>query len=160
MSQPYLKACTDDLLEAAAWLTDSDRFAVIGPPGSGTGVEALLVPVTARLRPVVGGSLHALYTRAAAYLLSSRAGAPVSRKVLQEAARRVIASTPVDASRRAPGVRLSDAAVRAFIRRQVERGGWPSATALLRRLRDQGMSCEQSRFRRLYDDTVDKGVVV
>jgi len=160
MSQPYLRACTDDLLEAAARLTDPDRFAVIGPSESGTDVEALLVPVTARLRPVVGGSLHALHTRAAAYLLSNRAGAPVSREVLQEAARRVIASAPVDASRRAPGVRLSDAAVRAFIRRQVERGGLPSATVLLRRLRDQGMSCEQSRFKRLYDDTVGKGVVV
>jgi hypothetical protein len=152
MSHAYFEACTDDLREAATHLTDPDRFAVIGPPRPGTPHEDLLVPVTAKLRPVVGGSLHALHARAAAYLLASLAGAPVSRMQLQEAARLAIASAPADTSRRTPGVRLSDTAVRAYIGRHTQQGGLSSATVLLRQLREQGMSCEQSRFKRLYDD--------
>lgn len=153
MSEAYLRACAQDLLQAAAHLADPDGFAVIGPPRPGTALEELLVPVTARLRPVVGGSLHALHVRAASYLLSGIERGAVSRKRLLETARRATEAAPVDTSRRAPGARLSDEEVREFIRQRVS-AGRPSATVLLRVLRQAGMSCEQSRFKRLYQETV------
>lgn len=153
MSEAYLRACAQDLVQAAAHLSDPDGFAVIGPPRPGTALEELLVPVTARLRPVVGGSLHALHARAASYLLSEVEQGVVSRKRLRETARSATEAAPVDASRRSPGARLSDEEVREFIRQRVA-AGQPSATVLLRGLRQAGMSCEQSRFKRLYEETV------
>jgi hypothetical protein len=160
MSEPYLRACAADLREAATCMSDVDRLAVIGPSRPGADVEDLLVPITARLRPVVGGSLHALYARAAAHLLSAAAGRGcVSRRALREKAQRAIDSAPADSSRRAPGVRLSDNAVQEFIRHGLD-DGQPSATVLLRQLRDAGLSCEQSRFKRLYQHIIGQGVLV
>jgi hypothetical protein len=153
MSEAYLRACAEDLHQAAAHLSDLDRLAVIGPPRPGTALEEFLVPITARLRPVVGGSLHALHARAASYLLPQVEGGVVSRNFLREVARSATEAAPVDASRRPPGARLTDEQVRDFIRRHVGAGP-TSATVLLRKLREAGMSCEQSRFKRLYEETV------
>ncbi|WP_197022453.1 hypothetical protein [Saccharomonospora piscinae] len=154
MSDTYLRACADDLHAAAESLADPHRMAVIGPPRPGTVLDELIVPVMARLRPVVGGSLHALYVRAGAYLLTKAGTTSVTRTWLREAAREATDAAPDDPGRRAPGERMSDEAVREFIRHALaaERS---SATTLLRRLRDMGRSCEQSRFKRLYDETME-----
>lgn len=159
LSGAYLRACAEDLREAAVHLSDPDRLAVIGPPLPHSDLEDLLVPVTARLRPTVGGSLHALHAKAAAYLLTRAGGEVPSRKVLQEVAQHAAESAPVDASRRIPGVRLSDEEVHDYILRRIS-SGRPSATVLLRSLRDDGMSCEQSRFKRLYEDAFSRAVLV
>lgn len=103
--------------------------------------------------------MHALHAKAAAHLLARAGGDVASRKRLREIVREAADDAPVDESRRTPGVRLSDEQVRDYIRQRFS-GGRPSATALLRRLRDDGMSCEQSRFKRLYEDTFSRGVLV
>lgn len=159
LSEAYIRACTDDLLNAVDQLRDRDRFAVIGPAKRGTAIDDLLVPVTARLRSVVGGSLQALHARVAAHLFvaTSAHDTTLSRARLQDAAQHAAVTAPPDPSRRAAGIRLSDEDVRRFIRRAVTTGP-TTATALLRLLRDSGKSCEQSRFKRLFADTVAKGV--
>ncbi|SFB52886.1 hypothetical protein SAMN05216266_116103 [Amycolatopsis marina] len=157
MSEAYLRACAEDLRAAAAKLSDPDRFAVIGPPRLRSDLEDLLVPVTARLRPMVGGSLHALHAKAATYLMARAGGDVTSRKRLREIAQQAAEAAPADGSRK-PGVRLSDEEVREYIRRRASHGR-PSATVLLRSLRDDGMSCEQSRFKRLYENAVSRAVL-
>lgn len=158
LSEAYIRACTDDLLNATDQLRDRDRFAVIGPAKRGTAIDEFVVPVTARLRSVVGGSLQALHARVAAHLFvaTSAHNAALSRARLQRAARQATVTAPPDPSRRVAGIRLSDEDVRSFIRLALTSGP-TTATALLRCLRDSGQSCEQSRFKRLFADTVAEG---
>jgi hypothetical protein len=49
---------------------------------------------------------------------------------------------------------MSDASVRAFIRRQVTVNKETSVSGLLRLLRTRGSACEQSRFRLLYQEAL------
>lgn len=150
LSDAYLRACAEDLVEAAGRLSDSDRFVVVGPPGRCAEVEDLLVPITARLRSVIGGSLQALHVRAAAHLLGSASDdlQPVTRSRLRQFAERVSDAAPANPSP-APGVRLTDDQVRDYVRASLATGP-ASATHLLRQLRQSGQSCEQSRFRGLF----------
>lgn len=155
LSEAYVRACSDDLREAADSIGDRDRFAVIGPAKSGDAIDHMLVPVTARLRTVVGGSLQALHARVATHLLTTTQAhrGTISRARLCEAAQQAEADAPPDSSRRVGGIRLSDEAVRAFIR--LELAAAPAtATVLLRRLRQSGRSCEQARFKHLFADTI------
>lgn len=153
LSDAYLRACADDLRVAADLIADRDQFAVIGPPAPGTDVDELVVPVTARLRPVVGGSLQALHVRAARYLLAAAVAGrhPASRPQLRQLVQQAADAAPPDLSRRPAGQRLTDDAVRAYIRATLATGP-ATATALLRLLRVSGQSCEQSRFKQLFAD--------
>jgi hypothetical protein len=151
LSDSYLRACAEDLGEAADELRDGDRLSVIGPPGRYANIDDLVVPVTASLRPVVGGSLQSLNVRTAAHLLeaSSASGRGLHRSHLRDLVRAATRDAPPDPSRRLHGQRLTDAEVRAYIRSQ--RGSGPgTATGLLRLLRESGRSCEQSRFKHLF----------
>jgi hypothetical protein len=161
LSDAYIRACSDDLRDAADQLDDRDRFAVIGPATRSDHVDDLLVPVYGRLRPLVGGSLQALHARVTAYLLGSAMAqqAIISRSSLRDAAQLAADIAPVDSSRRSGGTRLSDQEVRTFIRAELAAAA-ASATVLLRRLRESGRSCEQSRFKHLFAEILASGVEI
>lgn len=160
LSEAYVRACSDDLRVATRHLDDPDRFVVIGPATGDEDIDDLLVPVTARLRTLVGGSLQALHARVATHLLTTTEAhhKTISRVRLRHAARQANAAAPPDPSRRAAGIRLCDEEVRDFIRVELTTGP-ASATGLLRRLRQSGHSCEQSRFKQLFADSVAAGAV-
>jgi hypothetical protein len=155
LSDAYIRACADDLRDAADQLGDRDQFVVVGPATRHRDIDDLLVPVSARLRALVGGSLQALHARVAAHLLTTTTArqGTISRAWLRDAARQATTTAPADPSRRSGGIRLSDQEVRSFIRTELATGA-ASATVLLRRLRASGRSCEQSRFKQLFADTV------
>jgi hypothetical protein len=158
LSDAYLRACAKDLRAAAGLLARGEQLAVIGPPGRCADVDEFIVPVTARLRPVVGGSLQALNVRVAAHLLAAVSKSHLlNRRQLSELARQATESAPPDPSRRGSGQKLSDDEVRAYIRAQAACGPG-TATRLLRRLRQSGQSCEQLRFKRLFMEVVRAGV--
>jgi hypothetical protein len=147
LSEAYQRACSDDLLAAAAILQPA-ALSVIGPPDAHPPLADLLVPVTAVLRHTVGGSLQALNVRTAKHLLETGTG--VNRTALREAA---IAAMPANPpAPQAKGERLSDAEVAAYIRGQAHN----SATQLLRQLRLTGRSCEQGRFGQLHRDVCEQ----
>ena len=150
LSEAYLRACADDLRQAADCLADREQLAIIGPPGRCPDIDDLIVPVTAALRPVVGGSLQALNVRAAAHLLTAAAD-DLSHANLRKLAEQATTTAPPDPSRRPIGQKLSDEALRDLIRRHLANGP-TTATSLLRQLRQSGQSCEQSRFRTLFAD--------
>lgn len=148
LSEAYQRACGDDLLAAAA-IIDPDAMSVVGPHDAHPQLADVLVPVTAPLRHTVGGSLQALNVRVITHLLTHGAGC--GRTALREAA---AAAAPVNPPAPRPaGQRISDAAVRAYIRTQPH----TSATQLLRQLRETGQSCEQARFGRLHAQTCQQG---
>lgn len=157
LSASYLRACASDIQRAASRLADPESLSVFGPAESAVGSEEHVVPVTAALRPVVGGSLQALNVRAARHVLgvARESGSPLRRPLLAKVAADAAATAPADPGRRAPGVRMSDAEVRHFIRENF--GPETSATSLLRKLRDSGRSCEQTRFRDLFTGVVLEG---
>lgn len=148
LSEAYLRACADDLRQAADCLADRERLTIIGPGGRCREIDDLIVPVTAALRPVVGGSLQALNIRAAAYLLNA-ARDNLSYTNLRKLTDQATTAAPPDPSRRSGGQKLSDEAVRRYIRGHLA-DGTSTATSLLRRLRQSGQSCEQSRFGALF----------
>jgi len=153
LSEAYQRACSADLRDAAAHLADDEQLSVIGPAGRCAHIDDLIVPVTARLRPVVGGSLQALNVRAAAYVLATAAAEAIDlrRSQLRTLVARAVAQAPEDTSRRPAGRRLTDDDVRAYIRAQLADGP-ATATRLLRLLRDSGLSCEQARFKQLFTE--------
>lgn len=158
LSDAYLRACAHDLRSAIGELADNERFSIIGPPGRQPDLDEFVVPVTAALRPVVGGSLQALNVRAAAHLLnlSTTAARPLLRSELRNIIERTTREAPADLHRRPVGQRLTDSEVRAFILRHL-RPGPVSATSLLRLLRQSGRSCEQSRFKQLFAALATEG---
>lgn len=152
LSEAYLRACAPDLLQAGDVLHDQDRVAVIGPATGHSDIDEMVVPVTARLRSIVGGSLQALHVRVAAHLLlaATDRGA-ISRSRLRDAVSAAMDAAAPHLSGRPPGIRLTDADVRTFIHNELAAAP-ASATALLRRLRQSGRSCEQFRFKHLYTE--------
>jgi len=154
LSDAYLRACSEDLLTARETLSDQDRLTVVGPATGRSELDDMLVPVTARMQSIVGGSLLALHARVAAHLLTTVANdGQIGRARLREAAREAVENAPDNLPRRTPGIRLADDEVRDFIRQELATRSGGSATTLLRRLRQSGHSCEQSRFKHLYAET-------
>lgn len=153
LSDAYMRACAHDLTEAQSRLRDREQLSVIGPADTTATVADLLVPVTAALRPVVGGSLQALHVRAASMLLNAcaRHDYRPTRSALQKLAAQAAADAPEDTSRRVGGQRLTDGQVRDYIRKHLA-DPRASATRLLRQLRQGGQSCEQHRFKALFDE--------
>jgi hypothetical protein len=150
LSDPYLRACADDLREAASRLSNSDNLSVIGPAGRGADIDDLVVPVRAALRSVVGGSLLSLNARAAMHVLkeSRLRGDAVQRPLLVKIMSDALEAAP-EVPRKPAGIRMTDDEVRTFIRKRLEYGP-TSATPVLRELRSSGLSCEQARFRDLF----------
>jgi len=156
LSEAYQRACAVDVSAAANLLRDAEQLSVIGPATSD--LAGLVVPVTARLQPHLGGSLLSLNARVAAFLLHSSVddGHDLRRARLRERVEQATVATPVRVTRTA-GQRLTDEEVRAFICEHLgDRAA--SATVLLRRLRLSGRSCEQARFGQLFAEVSAQGV--
>ncbi len=145
-SRPYLAAMAPEILVAAAGHPGRVVIASVSePPAS---LAHLRPPATGRLRTVLGGSMQALNGRLARALvdevdencLSLQSAAAFTARLLSDA-------PPLEQFNRKT---LSDDEVVGFIRAKAERLSATSHSALLRLLRDEGMACEQSRFRRLY----------
>lgn len=156
LSDAYQRACATDVIAAANLLRDTQQLSVIGPATND--LADLVVPVTARLQPHLGGSLLSLNTRVAAFLLRSSVADDhnLSRARLRERVKQTTIATPARAVR-AAGQRLTDEEVRAFI---CEHAGEHAVTStgLLRRLRLSGRSCEQARFGQLFAEVIAWGV--
>lgn len=148
-SRPYLAAMEQDLLDADSQAGSRLIVSTTGPVPSG--LEHLRTPGTGKLRTILGGSMQAISIRLAAKIvqtidevdLTHEAAANLTARLMAEAA-------PLERHSRSP---LSDDQVSAYIASALRTDTPPSCTALLRMMRDAGMACEQSRFRRLYQET-------
>ncbi|MEV4712623.1 hypothetical protein [Micromonospora sp. NPDC049374] len=151
LSDTYLRACSDDLRRAAGQVSDPQRLTIVGPAQADPNLDELVVGVTALMRPAVGGSLLALNVRVAQRLLGLVNADPGThrRSHLRALAHELAATAPPPAPR-AHRERMTDDEVKAFIR-PLAAAGPTSATRLLRQLRDSGKSCEQGRFKQIFD---------
>lgn len=158
-SAEYLPAIAEDLLGASSALDDADRLVVVSNSNRADrlGLAAHVVPSDPRLQArdehggrAVGGARIALHAYVARLLLEQVAtgGWQWSARHLNARLGSIVEQCPplADYGRRS----VTDEDVRVFIRQSLAERGAASCTALLRRLRDGGVACEQKRFRGLY----------
>jgi hypothetical protein len=149
-SPDYVRAMEPDLLAARDRLTNPDRLVVIsnGTALEGGALTEHLIPVDQHARAVVGGTMQGLNARVALALLRGLGRARLDATTLRShyAAMTRDASTPALPK----GEPMTDDQVLAFIREELAASPNAKQTRLLRKLRDSGRSCEQARFRGLY----------
>jgi hypothetical protein len=154
-SESYAAALCDDIRAAAERLPDRVGVVSVGSNhvSRSAGAARLAghtVPGDVRLKGVVGGAMQSLNVR-------------VTRKVVQQAASWFpsfgqLASLTTTWLEAAPPpvvydrAKLSDDAMRQFIADAMNDEPSVSHTTLLRKLRDTGRACEQSRFRALFHE--------
>lgn len=149
-SPDYVRAMEPDLLAARAHLSDPQRLVVISNRNAldGGALTEHLVPVDHQARTVVGGTMQGLNARVALALFRALGDARLDATTLRSlyATMTRDASTPA----RPKGEPMTDDQVLAFVREELAASPNVKQTRLLRKLRDTGRSCEQARFRSLY----------
>jgi hypothetical protein len=149
----YVAAMEADLAEALGHLRSKEKLVIVsGMPGPTTeALRANWVPSVAALQSVLGGARTSLHAR-------------VARRIVDEAAERGIAATAVrerfqNLARQAPPLpvydrtAVEDDAVRRFVLDELRENPRATHTRLLRDFRASGHACEQSRFRRIFQET-------
>ena len=153
-SSDYLHALEKDLDSALDALSNPDLLLIVSAGTKSFGkFTDNLVPCSARLQPVVGGTRASLNIRIAKLLLGRVRKTPLDmRHIRVELGGLLKRQAPIQTYQRSV---VSDRQVRSFIRLHAYKNGVVvSRSALLRKLRDSGKACEQSRFANLYSQTV------
>jgi len=152
-SPDYLQALEQDLSKAVAGLLDYDLLLIVsaGMRTFGKFTDHLL-PCDARLQSCLGGTRGSLNIRIARRLLQYMGRGPIGLARQKTQLQRLLSKQPpVEQYSRQV---TTDEQVRNFISLQLRKNGIASRSLLLRKFRDSGRACEQSRFARLYGDTV------
>ena len=149
-SENYLKAVSGDLQGAVAELADPDLLSIVSAgTKSLNGLSEHLLPCDARFQAMVNGARRSLNTRLASKILSESRAIP-RRSSLAKRLQKLLAEQPeLPVYDRSP---MTDAELRQFILAAFRREADPRHTPLLRKLRAGGNACEQSRFRRLFEE--------
>jgi hypothetical protein len=146
LSAAYLNACRDDITAGARQIPDPDRLMVISagarqPEHTGE----WMVPASARLQALLGGTRQALNARIAAHLL---AAGITSHGEASRYLTKVLAEQPP--VRRYERKKLDDEEACAMIASRLDELPGLSASKMLREFRDAGYACEQQRFGQLH----------
>lgn len=151
-SPDYVRAMQRDLLAARDRLRHRQRLIVVSNAAklSNGRFAEHLIPVDSRARSVVGGTMQGLNARVAQQLfLGLDAGAgPLDAPTLQ--AHYQAMTRNAQKPSRPKGEPMTDEQVIAFIQDEIASDSSARHTRLLRKLRDAGRSCEQKRFRGLF----------
>jgi hypothetical protein len=152
-SPDYLQALEQDLSKVVAALSDSGLL-LIASAGTRTfgKLTEHLLPCDARLQSYLGGTRGSLNVRIAKRLLQYMGRGPISLELQKSRLRRLLSKQPPleQYGRRV----VTDGEVREFIRLELNKNSGASRNLLLRKFRDSGRACEQSRFAGLYWDMV------
>jgi hypothetical protein len=152
-SPDYLSALEKDLSNALDTLSDPDLLLIVSAGTRSLGkLTDHLLPCNARLQPVLGGTRGSLNIRIARLLLERVGNTLLNvERASVELGKLLRKQPPIVRYHRQA---VTDQQVRTFIRLQLNRNGVISRSVLLRRFRDSGKACEQSRFANLYRQMV------
>lgn len=147
-SDKYLRAIGEDLAEAASQLDSRDLLSILSAGcKSLPGLSENLLPCDARLQHVVGGALRSVNTRVASHLISTFNSHPTFSN-LKSRLNRLMKDLPdLPVYDRTP---VTDDDVLQYLFTELHQDSSKAHTPLLRKFRDAGKACEQSRFRGLY----------
>jgi len=150
-SKVYLNAIADDLSDSLRYL---DRPGLLSIVSAGTKsldggrLEGNLLPSDASLQPVVGGALLSLNIRIVREIMRNSDLASLEYGSIKGWLDELIERQPTTGKQRRSS--LTDDEVVNYILGQWEHDCTLARSPLLRRLRDGGLACEQSRFSSLY----------
>ena len=149
----YLQALEQDLSEAVTALSDSNLLLIASAGMRNFGrLTDHLLPSDARLQSFLGGTRGSLNIRIARCLLRYMGRGPIGLKRQKTQLLRLLSKqSPIEQYHRRV---VTDEQVRKFIDIELNRNGDASRSVLLRKFRDSGRACEQSRFAGLYRDMV------
>ena len=147
-SDKYLRAIGDDLAGAAKELDNSNLLSILSA-GCKTlpGLNENLLPCDARLQHVVGGALRSVNTRVASHLISTSSSLPNFSKLKARLTKLMKDLPDLPVYDRSP---VTDDDVLKYLLTELRKDSSKAHTPLLRKFRDGGRACEQSRFRGLY----------
>ncbi|MFL6450932.1 MAG: hypothetical protein ACJ746_25120 [Bryobacteraceae bacterium] len=148
LSREYLDAVSDDVETALKWPYFREHLAIVscGSSKDRSSLRGNLVPCDSSMATIVGGALTSLNVRIVRHLLSALNGEAISFVNISKA---IVASRVPRRKLRTVKPRTNEEIID-FIRRNLATTQKSSASALLRRHRDAGYSCEQKRFSELY----------
>lgn len=149
----YVNAIASDLKDARTSMGSPSRLLVFasGPPDAE--LEGAWVGVPGRVRMRLGGSMASTGPRAAQAAIEAHGPTgeldPMSARALVRSLAEACAPLP-----RFDRKRLSEDEVASWISTHVASHPGATKSTALRRFRNDGMACEQSRFGRLFDEAV------
>lgn len=149
LSESYLQAVQHDLIRAVEAKGTRLLLVSTGTPPAGLGEVQL--PCDARLLSSLGGSRTSLIARVAKFIIAT-----TSQHALDDTKVRMLLRNELDKSKDLPKYkrqRMTDAEVLAWITGHLA-SDRPSASSLLRNLRDRGFACEQKRFAGIYEQAL------
>jgi hypothetical protein len=147
LSPPYLDAISDDLMDALGAAAPEKVSIFSAGATKSHRIGDYLIPCQSRLRSIVGGGCNSLNVRCLRYAIE-RASEGLDRERVKQRFARLLEGTPEGPrTERAP---LSDEEITDYIAQALTADPGVRPTPLLRRLRDSGRSCEQSRFSELF----------
>lgn len=155
-SYAYLDSIAPDLRDAADFIGRPDRILVLSTrvPLSITSHPFIATPTyDSRLQPLLGGSRIGLNVRVADRIIDTWMGDDIGLHA-SRTLERMMKNAP--APRRFGRTPATDEEIRSFIRLSLTKSDNTAASPLLRKWRDQGRACEQSRFRRLYKEVMSE----
>jgi hypothetical protein len=152
LSPDYLRALHDDLCSARASLVDPLRLVIISAGARKNGELAEnFIPCDARLQTFLRGGRASLNARIARKVLSETAPDKLHATHLKEKFARLLEKSPgVVIHNRTP---MSDNAVFNFIAKYLRNRPRTSHSHILSVLRAEGLACERTRFKRLFQTT-------
>jgi hypothetical protein len=149
LSKDYLAAVEADLIKARDALADPDLLIIVSSGAEKVGsLEPHFLPCTSRMENRLGMGRSSLNVRILAEIMATRGShlrASLLRKAYYDIQAQLAQSTYPKRSR------TTDDEVLDFIRTQIQEGTPTSHSRLLRKFREAGKACEQSRFRNLFD---------
>jgi hypothetical protein len=147
-SQPYLDAMATDLVAARDQLRQPELLSLLSAGGSFAGpLGEHLLPYDGRFQQRVGGAMLSLNVRVLAWLLREHRGHLTVDALARTITKYSHGLSDMPTHDRKP---VSDDDLRSFVKVELAKDPNAKHTGLLRKLRDGGSQCEQSRFRRLY----------
>jgi hypothetical protein len=152
-SPDYLQAIEQDLISTALTFSRPDLLLIVsaGMRTFGTLTNHLL-PCDARLQSCLGGTRGTLNIRIARRLLQYMGRSYISLDRQKAQLRRLLSKqAPIQQYHRRV---VTDEQVRKFIGLELNRNGSASRSLLLKKFRNSGRACEQSRFADLYTEVV------
>lgn len=145
----YLAALDADLQHTLHRDAGDDRVSVIS---AGTRGDGVLLPVSGRFRTGLGGTDSSLNARLLALLARDATAHQFRRSAMAATLTRMASALP--STMRRSGRRTGDAQIARRIREIRQHVPGISRTSALRELRNDGIACEQARFRSIWKRVV------
>jgi hypothetical protein len=152
-SPDYLQAIEQDLTGAAAVLSRTDLLMIVSAGMRTFGkLTNHLLPCDARFQSCLRGTRGTLNIRIARRLIEYMGSGHIGLDRQKAQLRRLLSKQPpIQQYHRRT---VTDEQIRKFIRLELNKNGSASRSFLLKKFRNSGRACEQSRFADLYTEMV------